>query len=85
MKLYLTVCLREQRTSKYFNETHLVQKGSDHLIKFRCCLSNTALPHKLVTMQGKGKFETFLAIRIDFIKKKFHTYYISIFQKKLTL
>ena len=26
MNLYLTVCPRERRTSKYFKETHLVQK-----------------------------------------------------------
>ena len=44
-------------------------KGSAHLIKFRCCISNNALPHQLVTIQDKVlKFETFVVIHIDFIK-----------------
>ena len=47
-----------------FNETHLVQK-----VVYMYSKSNNALPHQPVTMQGLVlKFETFVAIRIDFIK-----------------
>ena len=53
MNLYLRVCPREQRTSKYFQLNLSSPKGSVHLINFRCCISNNALPHQLVTMQGK--------------------------------
>ena len=52
MNLYLTVCRRERRTSKYFQWNSSSLKVSVHLIKFRCCISNNALPHQLVTMQG---------------------------------
>ena len=36
-----------------FNETSSSPKGSVHLIKFQRCISNNALRHQLVTMQGK--------------------------------
>ena len=53
MNLYVTVCPHERRTSKYFQWNSSCPKGSVHLAKFRCCISNNALPHQLVTMQGK--------------------------------
>ena len=53
MNLYLTVCLRERRTSKYFQRNSSSPKGSVHSIKFCCCISYNALPHQLVSMQGK--------------------------------
>ena len=34
------------------NEIHLVQNGSVHSIIFRCCISNNALPHQLVTIRS---------------------------------
>ena len=53
MNLYLRVCPCERRSSKYFQCNSSNPKGSVHLIKFQCCISNAALPHQLVTMQGK--------------------------------
>ena len=53
LNLYLMVCPREQRTSKHFQLNSSSPKGSVQLIKFRYCISNNALPHQLVTMQGK--------------------------------
>ena len=68
MNLYLTVCRLERRTSKILYLIYSSPKGSVHSIKFRFCFFNNALPHQLDTMQGKVlKFETFMAIRIDFM------------------
>ena len=53
INLYLTVCQRGRRTSKYFQWNTSSPKGSVHLIKFRCWISNNALSHQLVPMQGK--------------------------------
>ena len=43
MNLYLTVCSRERRTSKYLNEAHLVQKvvyiKQISLLYFRQCIA----------------------------------------------
>ena len=62
------VCWRERRTSFFCNETILVQKVVYIQSNFAFGFFNNALPHQLVTMQGKVlKFETFMAIRIDFI------------------
>ena len=52
MNLYLTVCGSEQRMSTFWQWNSSSPKGSVHLIKFRCCISNNVLSHQLVTMQG---------------------------------
>ena len=53
----------------FCNETILVQKKVVYIqSNFAFVFLNDALPHQLVTMQGKVlKFETFMAIGIDFI------------------
>ena len=51
MNLYLTAV--RVSTSKYFQYNSSSPKGSVYFIKFRCCISNNALPHQLVNMQGK--------------------------------
>ena len=53
INLYLMVCPRERRTSKYFQRNSSSAKGSVHLFKFRCCISNNALPQQLVTLQSE--------------------------------
>ena len=53
MDLYFVVCPRERRNVKYFQLNSSSPKGSVHLIQLRCCISNNALPHQLVNMQGK--------------------------------
>ena len=53
MNLHLTVCPHEWRITKYFQCNSSSQKGSVHLIIFRCCISNNSLPHQQVTMQDK--------------------------------
>ena len=53
MNLYLTVCQRERRTSKFLQFNYSSLKGSVHSIKFCFCFLKKSLPHQLVTMQGK--------------------------------
>ena len=56
-----------QRTSKFCNETVLVQKVVYIQSNSAFGFLNNALPHQLVTMQGKVlKFEMVMAISIDF-------------------
>ena len=43
----------ERRTSNFLLWNYSSQKGSVHSVKFRFCFLNIALPHQLVTTQGK--------------------------------
>ena len=53
MNLDLKVCLHERRTSFFCNETILVQKVLYVQSNFAFVFLSNALPHQLVTMQGK--------------------------------
>ena len=53
MNLFLTICRRERRTSKFCNETILVQKVVYVQSNFAFVFLTNALSHQLVTMQGK--------------------------------